>query len=129
MVTSCIPIWIGLELKAYRRVRYGPVFDIVECILQRCFGYVTEGTRTVSRIFEIYPSPARSPLTFVIRICFFLTTKSYEQIKQALQETSLDKVVVIAHSQGGIILANVLDMLYADLPPHMLEKLEIYTFG
>ncbi|KAI5794444.1 hypothetical protein DFH27DRAFT_516417 [Peziza echinospora] len=86
---------LGIQNKTY-----GPVLDIVECILQRCFGYVTEGTRT-----------------------------SYEQIKQALQEPSLDKVVVIAHSQGGIILANVLDMLYADLPPHMLEKLEIYTFG
>ena len=44
-------------------------------------------------------------------------------------DETVKKCVIIAHSQGGIILANVLDSLFADLPYSALEKVEIYTFG
>lgn len=39
------------------------------------------------------------------------------------------KVVVIAHSQGALILSLVLDMLYADLADEVVGRLEVFTFG
>jgi hypothetical protein len=79
---------------------YGAVFDIIECIVQRCFSYATKDTR-----------------------------RTYEHLKAELINPNITKVVVIAHSQGGIILSAALDMLFADLPSEVFEKLEVYTFG
>jgi hypothetical protein len=79
---------------------YGVVFDLIECIVQRCFSYATKDTR-----------------------------RTYEYLKAELTDPTATKVVVIAHSQGGIILSASLDMLFADLPSEVFEKLEVYTFG
>ena len=60
---------------------------MIECLIQRDFGYNTKDIRV-----------------------------AYTNIKQALLDPSITKVVVIAHSQGGIVLSNALDNLLADLP-------------
>lgn len=78
----------------------GSVLDLLECLIQRCFCYTTEDTRIV-----------------------------YQYLKEQLMDDTIKKCVVIAHSQGGIILSNALDLIYADLPQHNISKLEIYTFG
>lgn len=90
------------------------MFDLVECIIQRDFGYTTRDVRV-----------------------------AYTVIKDALlaKEPELQKVVVVAHSQGGIVLSMALDNLLSDLPREReypvvfyelnldFNKLEIYTFG
>ena len=70
-------------------LRWGVVFDLVECLIQRDLGYTTKDVRA-----------------------------AYDNIKDALVSTNpkLQKVVVIAHSQGGIILSMALDNLLSDLP-------------
>lgn len=56
-----------------------------------------------------------------------------EQLIDDLQKESLEKVVIIAHSQGGIIAANILKYLAAtgdeELLSAMMTKLELYTFA
>ncbi|RPB16964.1 hypothetical protein P167DRAFT_499627 [Morchella conica CCBAS932] len=79
---------------------YGTVFDLMECLVQRCFSYSTEDTRII-----------------------------YQHLKAVLMNNEITKVVVIAHSQGGIILSTALDSLFADVPSDAFDKLEIYTFG
>lgn len=79
---------------------FGVVFDLMECLIQRCFSYSTEDTRIM-----------------------------YQHLKSILMDPKITKVVVIAHSQGGIILSTALDSLFADLPCGAFDKLEIYTFG
>jgi len=79
---------------------YGIIFDLLECLIQRDFSYMTSDIRIV-----------------------------YNTLKSELLSDSTDKVVLLAHSQGGIIISAALDALYADLPPAAWDKLEIYTFG
>lgn len=79
---------------------YGTVFDLMECLVQRCFSYSTEDTRII-----------------------------YRHLKGVLMNREITKVVVVAHSQGGIILSTALDSLFADVPSDAFDKLEIYTFG
>ncbi|KAG0633965.1 hypothetical protein HOY80DRAFT_988791 [Tuber brumale] len=79
---------------------YGTVFDLVECLIQRCFSYSTKDTRVL-----------------------------YDHLKSVLLNNNIHKCVVIAHSQGGIILSTALDCLFADVPSGAFEKMEIYTFG
>lgn len=54
-------------------------------------------------------------------------THSY--VKATLLDPTVSKVVLIGHSQGGIIISLVLDQLFTELPVNCLSKLEIYTFG
>lgn len=42
---------------------------------------------------------------------------------------SIHKVVILSHSTGSKIVSDILDQLHADLPPTLMAKLEIYTFG
>lgn len=79
---------------------YGVVFDLMECLVQRCFSYSTDSTRI-----------------------------TYRHLKSVLQDQKITRVVCVAHSQGGIILATALDSLFADVPSGSFDKLEIYTFG
>ena len=79
---------------------HGVVYDLIECIVQRSFSHITEDTR-----------------------------RTYLYLKGELKKQTVTKLVVLAHSQGGIILSAALDMLLTDLPCDQLEKLEIYTFG
>ncbi len=41
----------------------------------------------------------------------------------------MSKVILIGHSQGGIIISLVIDQLFTELPTSCMAKLEIYTFG
>jgi hypothetical protein len=63
------------------------------------------------------------------------------QIRDALLDKNIKKVVVVAHSEGGIIISSALDNLLSDLPrecPQSIafcadsadfQQLEIYTFA
>ena len=98
--------------------RLGLIGDLIECLVQRCFSYNTIDVRM-----------------------------SYEKLKSYLINPDVHKVVLIAHSQGGIIASMVLDKLLCELSQEMMAKLvctritilatvqtlinsqEIYTFG
>ncbi|OAX78856.1 hypothetical protein ACJ72_06830 [Emergomyces africanus] len=78
----------------------GLLFDIIECIFQRSFAYNTYSTRY-----------------------------TYDHLKHCLIDPAVHKVVLIAHSQGGIIASMALDLLFTEIPPVNMAKLEVYTFG
>ncbi|KAI4861460.1 hypothetical protein F4820DRAFT_460909 [Hypoxylon rubiginosum] len=78
----------------------GIIFDVVECLIQRNFGYATSDVRA-----------------------------AYKIIKEKLYNPKYSKVVFILHSQGGIEGGLVLDWLLQELPQDLLAKLEVYTFG
>ena len=48
---------------------------------------------------------------------------AYGQVKANLIDPSVKKVVLIGHSQGGIIASMVVDRLLADLPIETVSKL------
>ena len=78
----------------------GPLLDLMECILQRDVAYATEDVRV-----------------------------GYMECKQRLQRRDIDKVVLMCHSQGGIIASLIVDQLLNDVPHDLLRKLEVYTFA
>ncbi|KAK4124615.1 hypothetical protein N657DRAFT_671530 [Parathielavia appendiculata] len=78
----------------------GILFDVLECLLQRNWGYATKD----------------------VRVC-------YSIIKQKLYNPQYSKVIFILHSQGGIQGSLILDWLLQELPQDILGKLEVYTFG
>ncbi|KAJ1324138.1 hypothetical protein MN608_10198 [Microdochium nivale] len=78
----------------------GILFDVVECLIQRNFGYATGDVR-----------------------------EAYKVVKDKLYNPQYSKVVFILHSQGGIEGGLVLDWLLQELPQDLLAKLEVYTFG
>jgi len=79
---------------------YGIVFDVIECVIQRTFGYPTLDIRT-----------------------------AYNVILDLLRQKEVTKLVLISHSQGAIEAGMVLDWLYATLSDDYISKLEVYTFG
>ncbi len=78
----------------------GIIFDVIECMVQRNFGYATGDIRA-----------------------------AYTIVKEKLYNPQYTKVVFILHSQGGIEGGMVLDWLLQELPQNLLSKLEVYTFG
>ena len=54
---------------------------------------------------------------------------TYAYLKPILIDPTVTKVVLIGHSQGGIIVSLAIDQLLTELPASCLCKLEIYTFG
>ena len=78
----------------------GILFDVVECLVQRNFGYATGDIRTC-----------------------------YKLLKEVLYDPSKSKVIFVLHSQGGIEGGMVLDWLLQEMPQDLLAKLEVYTFG
>ncbi|KAF7593556.1 hypothetical protein BBP40_011284 [Aspergillus hancockii] len=78
----------------------GLVLDLVECLIQRDLDYKTQDIR-----------------------------QGRAQLRAALQAPQTKKVVLIAHSQGGIVAASIIDWLYGELTDETMSKLEIYTFG
>ncbi|KAL2133537.1 hypothetical protein VTI74DRAFT_8759 [Chaetomium olivicolor] len=78
----------------------GILLDVVECLIQRNWGYATKD----------------------VRVC-------YQIIKQKLYNPQYSKVIFILHSQGGIEGSLILDWLLQELPQDLLSKLEVYTFG
>jgi len=80
---------------------YGAVPDLIQCLIQRSASYSTADTRA---------------------LC--------DHLNEILSNKAIQKCVVIAHSQGGIILSIALDTLFADVENSKdFEKMEIYTFG
>ncbi|KAI1472077.1 uncharacterized protein F4812DRAFT_467905 [Daldinia caldariorum] len=78
----------------------GIIFDLIECIIQRSFGYATTDVRLV-----------------------------YKILKDKLYNPQYTTVVFIIHSQGGIEGGLVIDWLLQEVPQDLLAKLEVYTFG
>ncbi|MCJ1467638.1 hypothetical protein MMC07_006263, partial [Pseudocyphellaria aurata] len=78
----------------------GLIADVVECLIQRCFAYNTRDIRV-----------------------------TIDYVKACLADPTITKVILIGHSQGGIIISLALDYLFADLPATTISKLEIYTFA
>lgn len=80
--------------------RSGIIFDVLECLIQRNWGYATKD----------------------IRVC-------YQIIKDKIYNPQYDKVIFILHSQGSIEGGMIIDWLLQELPQDLLSKLEVYTFG
>lgn len=78
----------------------GILFDVIECLVQRNFGYATGD----------------------VRAC-------YPILKEKLYNPRLSRVVFLCHSQGGIEGGMILDWLLQEVPQNLLQKLEVYTFG
>ena len=79
---------------------YGIFADLGECLIQRAISYHDFGVRL-----------------------------AYDQLKAFLVDPTVSKVVLIGHSQGGIIASLAIDDLLAQLPARTMSKLEVYTFG
>lgn len=78
----------------------GIVFDVIECLVQRCFCYATLDIRN-----------------------------AYVQVKAALEDRRYNKVIFIVHSQGAIEGSMIVDWLLDEVPRDLLYQLEVYTFG
>ena len=78
----------------------GIVFDVIECLVQRCFCYATLDIRN-----------------------------AYVKVKEALEDRQYNKVIFIIHSQGAIEGSMIVDWLLDEVPRDLLYQLEIYTFG
>ncbi|KAF7720158.1 Uncharacterized protein PECH_007415 [Penicillium ucsense] len=78
----------------------GILFDLIECLIQRGFAYATDDVR-----------------------------RAYVLLKDALLDSSVEKVVLVLHSQGGIEGGLVIDWLLDELPQDLLHQLEVYTFA
>ncbi|EXF76696.1 hypothetical protein CFIO01_03507 [Colletotrichum fioriniae PJ7] len=79
----------------------GIIFDLIQCLLERCFYFGTSDTRT----------------------CYALITAALDPAQKK------DKTVLILHSQGGLEGSIILDWLLSNYRRETLHKLEIYTFG
>ena len=79
---------------------FGIPFDVLECMIQRTFAYPTLDIRN-----------------------------AYTTISTLLADDKIEKLVLIAHSQGAIEAGMVLDWLYATVPMAQVAKLEVFTFG
>ncbi|KAF9392342.1 hypothetical protein CPC16_003378 [Podila verticillata] len=90
----------GRKIRGIHNRTFGPLFDGLECIIQRDFLYTTDDIRQL-----------------------------YAVTKQELLNEDNHKVVLIGHSQGGIIVSMVVDRLLDTLEERHLKKLEVYTFA
>ncbi|WWC88252.1 uncharacterized protein L201_003159 [Kwoniella dendrophila CBS 6074] len=79
---------------------FGIWFDLVECMLQRDLLWNTTDTR-----------------------------EGYNIISKYVADASKEKIVLMAHSQGGIIMSSWADQLLSDFSHDQLKKVEIYTFA
>ena len=99
--TTCVSPVVLCTLDWLTRIRrWGLLFDLIECLIQRAFYYQTADVR-------------------VAHAC----------IKAILVDPTVSKVVLIGHSQGGIILSLAIDQLLTELSPNFMSKIEVYTFG
>lgn len=73
---------------------YGMIGDLLECLIQRDFVYNTMDVRM-----------------------------AYDYLKACLSDPTISKIVLVAHSQGGVIASMALDHLFADLPFNVFAKL------
>ncbi|KAL2826653.1 hypothetical protein BDW59DRAFT_179368 [Aspergillus cavernicola] len=90
----------GREIVGIHNPTKGIILDLVECLIQRDLDYKTVAIR-----------------------------QGRAQLRGALAAPTTKKVVLIAHSQGGIIAASIIDWLFGELSYAQMRKLEVYTFG
>lgn len=95
-----LPQSSGATLDRISTRSYGIFADLGECLIQRAISYHDFGVRL-----------------------------TYDQVKAFLVDPTVSKVVLIGHSQGGIIASLAIDDLLAQLPVKTMSKLEVYTFG
>ncbi|KAF8543151.1 hypothetical protein BDD12DRAFT_875180 [Trichophaea hybrida] len=98
----------GRPVDAIHNHTFGLVLDLIQCLIQRDLG-LTSGC-----VKETYKH---------------LRTHLLQRDPINKDKWRYKKVIVIAHSQGGLITSLALDMLFADLADDVLSRLEIYTFG
>lgn len=98
---ECLSATFNNPVLAVNNRTYGFMGDIMECILQRALGYRSKETGIAYNIIKAYLK----------------------------DDAEVDKVILIAHSQGGIIASQILDDLFCDVSADELSKLEVYTFG
>ncbi|KAL8689653.1 MAG: hypothetical protein Q9218_004726 [Villophora microphyllina] len=89
-----LSLLFGRSVLGIHNQSYGMIGDIIECILQRCLSYRTMDVRVACEI-----------------------------VKGFLMDREAKKVVLIGHSQGGIIVSMVLDQLFPELPNESMAKL------
>ncbi|KAJ5889074.1 hypothetical protein N7495_009115 [Penicillium taxi] len=90
----------GRRVTGIHNFTCGIIFDLIECLIQRCFCYSTCDIRI-----------------------------AYALVQDALLAQDCDKVVLTLHSQGGIEGGLAIDWLLDALPQDLLHQLEVYTFG
>ncbi|KAL8801988.1 MAG: hypothetical protein Q9182_004117 [Xanthomendoza sp. 2 TL-2023] len=95
-----LSLLFGRQVVGIHNQSFGMLSDLLECLLQRCLSYYTMDVRVACEI-----------------------------LKEYLVDEEVKKVVLVAHSQGGIIASMAVDALVAELPGNIMGKLEIYTFG
>lgn len=89
-----LSLLFGRKVLGIHNQSYGLISDLLECIVQRCLSYSTEDVRVACEVLRGY-----------------------------LVDEEVKKVVLVAHSQGGIILSMVVDYLLAELSGEMMGKL------
>lgn len=97
---DCLAYVFGRKVIGIHNRTYGLMADIFECLVQRAFSYYTTDVRI-----------------------------AYEYIKLAVCDPMISKIVLVGHSQGGIVISLVIDQLFDELPTSLISKIEIYTFG
>jgi len=95
-----LALTFGREITGVHNPTAGIIFDIIQCLIQRCFCYATADIRD-----------------------------AYLLVKEALLNPDFDKIVLILHSQGAIEGGLIVDWLLDELPQAAMRKLEVYTFG
>ncbi|MCJ1355489.1 MAG: hypothetical protein MMC33_005481 [Icmadophila ericetorum] len=99
-IISFIAAQVPLTNPKWCHGRSGILFDVIQCLIQRCFCYPTQD----------------------VRDC-------YVKIKDCLLDEKCTKLVLVLHSQGGIEGGLILDWLFGDVPSDLTRKMEVYTFG
>lgn len=84
----------GRQVIGIHNDTFGLVADLLECVAQRCISLSTKDVRV-----------------------------AFDYVKSCVADPTVKKVVLIGHSQGGIIVSMVLDQLFADLPSENVAKL------
>lgn len=73
---------------------HGLVADMIECLVQRSFAYSTRNGRV-----------------------------AYEAVRACITDEDVERVVIIAHSQGGIEASLIVDRLLMEVPRDVMSKL------
>lgn len=89
-----ISLTFGRPVIGIHNRSYGLISDLLECLIQRTMSFNSKDVRV-----------------------------TYEYVKAYLSEPAIKKVVLVAHSQGGIIISMVLDHLFSELPSSIISKL------
>ena len=84
----------GRQILGIHNQSYGIIADVVECLLQRCMDYKTLDVRVACEV-----------------------------VKECLVDEEAKKVVLVAHSQGGIIASMIVDALFMELSESQMGKL------